>query len=52
MSYLRVPREWEIPDSQAISEEAFHNRRRFLKRLGLGSIGALGLLSTYGRSAS
>lgn len=52
MSYVHVPKEWKIPESQVTSEEAFHNRRRFLKRLGLGSIGALGLLSTYGRSAS
>ena len=52
MSYIHIPKEWEIPELQATSEEAFHNRRRFLKRLGLASIGALGLLNTYGRSAS
>ena len=34
-------RGWEIPEREATSEEAFLNRRRFMKSMGLASIGAI-----------
>lgn len=45
MSYIKVPKEWEIPENQVTSESDYINRRKFIKELGLGSAGAL-LFST------
>jgi sulfoxide reductase catalytic subunit YedY len=35
---LKVPRGWEIRESQATPEGVFHNRRDLLKALGMGSL--------------
>jgi len=49
VSNIRIPKGWEISESQVTSENAFLNRRAFFRQLGLGSIGALGALAaTHG----
>ena len=45
MAYIKVPKEWEIPENQVTSESDYINRRKFIKDLGLASAGAL-LFST------
>ena len=45
MAYIKVPKGWEIPESQVTPESDYINRRKFIKNLGLGSAGAL-LFST------
>ncbi len=45
MPYIKIPKEWEIPENQVTSESDYINRRKFIKELGLGSAGAL-LFST------
>jgi sulfoxide reductase catalytic subunit YedY len=36
-----IKRGWEIPEREATPEEAFLNRRKFMRSLGLASIGAV-----------
>ena len=37
-----MPRKkWEIPERQATDEDVYLNRRKFIRRAGLGSIGLL-----------
>ncbi|NKB24283.1 MAG: protein-methionine-sulfoxide reductase catalytic subunit MsrP [Kiritimatiellae bacterium] len=43
MSYIRKRKGWEIPERSVTSEDIYWNRRRFIKAMGLGSIGALSL---------
>lgn len=50
MAYVHIPRGWEIPEREAVSEEAYLNRREFIKKLGLAGIGATGLLSGADRA--
>ncbi|MBI4550747.1 MAG: protein-methionine-sulfoxide reductase catalytic subunit MsrP [Candidatus Latescibacteria bacterium] len=45
MPLIRIRRGWEIPEREATPEAVYLNRRNFIKTLGLGSIGAFGLLS-------
>ncbi len=45
MSYIKIPKEWEIPENQVTSESDYINRRKFIRDLGLASAGAL-LFST------
>ena len=45
MAYIKIPKEWEIPENQVTPESDYINRRKFIKNLGLGSAGAL-LFST------
>lgn len=45
MAYIKIPKEWEIPENQVTSESDYINRRKFIKDLGLASAGAL-LFST------
>ncbi len=45
MSYIKIPKRWEIPENQVTSESDYINRRKFIKDLGLASAGTL-LLST------
>ncbi|MYB95175.1 protein-methionine-sulfoxide reductase catalytic subunit MsrP [Candidatus Poribacteria bacterium] len=45
MSYIKIPRSWEIPENQVTSESDYINRRKFIKDLGLASAGTL-LFST------
>ena len=45
MAYIKIPKEWEIPENQVTAESDYINRRKFIKDLGLASAGAL-LLST------
>ena len=44
MAYLKIPKGWEIPEREATSEAAFLNRRKFLAAMGIGAIGASGIL--------
>ena len=46
MSYIKIPKEWEIPENQVTSESDYINRRKFIKDLGLASAGALLLSSS------
>ncbi len=39
----RSSRDWDLPDSEVTPEEAFENRREFLKTIGLGAAAAGGL---------
>ncbi|MDE0013714.1 MAG: protein-methionine-sulfoxide reductase catalytic subunit MsrP [Candidatus Poribacteria bacterium] len=41
MPYIKIPKEWEIPENQATSESDYINRRKFIKDLGLASAGTL-----------
>lgn len=43
MAFLHVPKPWQLPESQATSEAAFYNRRRFLKTLAGVSIAGAAL---------
>ena len=45
MSYIKIPKNWEIPENQVTSESDYINRRKFIKDLGLASAGTL-LFST------
>ena len=45
MSYIKIPKKWEIPENQVTSESDYINRRKFIRDLGLASAGAL-LFST------
>ncbi|MDE0264885.1 MAG: protein-methionine-sulfoxide reductase catalytic subunit MsrP [Bryobacterales bacterium] len=46
---IKTPRGWEIPESQATSEDLFHSRRAILE--GMGLAGAAGLLPSALRGA-
>lgn len=39
---LKVKKSWELPESAATSETLFHDRRRLVKAMGLGSLIAAG----------
>jgi len=56
MANIILPPGWQIKENQATSATAYHNRRAFLKTLGLGSIGLMSATSALacanGRSAS
>ena len=41
MPYIKIPKEWEIPENQATSESDYINRRKFIKNLGLAGAGTL-----------
>lgn len=41
MSYIKIPKEWEIAENQVTSESDYINRRKFIKDLGLASAGAM-----------
>jgi sulfoxide reductase catalytic subunit YedY len=45
MPYIKIPKEWEIPENQVTPESDYINRRKFIKDLGIASASAL-LLST------
>ncbi|MBT5875360.1 MAG: protein-methionine-sulfoxide reductase catalytic subunit MsrP [Candidatus Latescibacteria bacterium] len=51
MAYIHLPKDWEIPASQVTDESIYEDRRRFLKQLGLGTIGGLGFLGLFGRDS-
>ena len=40
MTLIRVPKRWQLPESSATPEHIYRDRRRFMKNLGLGAIGA------------
>ena len=44
MAYLKIPRGWEIPEREATPEDVFLNRRKFLAAMGIGAIGATGVI--------
>ena len=45
MPYIKIPKDWEIPENQVTPESDYINRRKFIKDLGLASAGTL-LFST------
>ncbi len=42
---IKIPKGWEIPESQATPEDIYLNRRKFLKAMGFVGAGMLGLLT-------
>jgi sulfoxide reductase catalytic subunit YedY len=44
MSFIKIPKAWEIPERFVTPEEAYLNRRQFLKALGFSGLGAWALL--------
>ena len=42
MVWIRIPKRWEISESQVTPESVYWNRRRFLKALGLGAVSLAG----------
>lgn len=44
---IQTPRGWEIPEREATPEAFYLNRRQFVKKFGLGSIGAAMMLSGW-----
>lgn len=45
MSYIRIPRGWEIPEKDVTDESVYLDRRNFLKAMGYSGIGLAALLS-------
>jgi lipoprotein-releasing system permease protein len=45
MTLIKVLADWFIPEHQATAESVFFNRRKLLKGIGLGTIGATSLLT-------
>ena len=43
MTLIRIPKRWQLPESAATPEDIYRDRRRFLKNVGLGAIGASAL---------
>ena len=41
MAYIKIPKEWEIPENQVTSESDYINRRKFIKDLGIAGAGTL-----------
>lgn len=48
---IRTPRGWEIPEREATPEDVYYNRRKFLKALGITSIGAISAFAGCNPSA-
>ena len=44
MANIRPNKEWNLPEREATPEGVFHSRRKFIKAMGIGSIGAAGLI--------
>jgi len=44
MTLIKILPDWHISESQSTSESVYLNRRRFLKKAGLGSLSIMGLL--------
>ncbi|MBD2178470.1 protein-methionine-sulfoxide reductase catalytic subunit MsrP [Pseudanabaena sp. FACHB-1998] len=45
MTLIKILPDWFLPENQSTSESVYLNRRRFLKKSGLGSLSLLGLLA-------
>ncbi|MFQ5752758.1 MAG: protein-methionine-sulfoxide reductase catalytic subunit MsrP, partial [bacterium] len=45
MAYIKIPKEWEIPEHLVTAEEVYINRRQFLKAMGFSGLGAWGLMT-------
>lgn len=45
MTFIKVRKNWEIPERLATAESAYLNRREFLKKMGLTGVGTLALTS-------
>ena len=48
MANIRPPKDWNLPEREVTPERVFHSRRKFIKAVGIGTIGAAGLV--YGLS--
>ena len=47
---VRVKKGWELPDSAATDEAIFHERRRLVAAMGLGTLFAAGAGALSGRA--
>ena len=47
MAYIKIPKEWEIPENQVTPESDYINRRQFIKDLGFASAGSLLFATPY-----
>ncbi|MFQ5710033.1 MAG: protein-methionine-sulfoxide reductase catalytic subunit MsrP, partial [bacterium] len=45
MPFIKIAKGWEIPEREVTPEDVFMNRRKFLKTMGISSIGAWSLLA-------
>jgi methionine sulfoxide reductase catalytic subunit len=45
MTFIKIPKGWEISENRATSESDYLNRREFLKQMGFTGAGALALMS-------
>ena len=50
--HLRFPRSWELPDAALTPEGHYLRRREFLRRFGLGMLGATMAAPSFARAAS
>jgi len=41
MSFVHIPKNWEISENRTTPEQAYLNRRRFLRKIGLTGLGVL-----------
>ncbi len=48
---IRIRRGWEIPERLAIPEDVYLNRRKFLQRLSIAGLGAVGALAGCNRQS-
>jgi len=46
MPYIKIPKGWEIPENRVTPESDYINRRTFIKKMGIASIGGLSLIGT------
>lgn len=46
MSYIKIPKGWEIPENCVTPESVYVNRRKFIKDLGIAGAGAISLFSS------
>jgi sulfoxide reductase catalytic subunit YedY len=45
MSFIRIPRAWELAESLVTPEDIYLNRRRFMQRIGLATAGGAAVLA-------
>ncbi len=46
MTYIKIPKGWEIPENRVTPESVYIDRRKFIKDLGIAGAGAISLIST------
>jgi sulfoxide reductase catalytic subunit YedY len=48
MTHVHVPRPWNLPESEAVPESVYLDRRAFLRKMGLGTAGVAAALAAGG----